>query len=365
MSDRIEERARFAAIRYANCWEDADILCAALRPGPGRRLLAIASGGDNAFALLGFGAEVVAADLSLAQLAMVELKRAAFRSLEHEELLAFLGVRPSPTRRQTFAHLAPQLPGFARVFWEPQMPAVEHGIIHAGKFERYFQLFRTRVLPLIHRRRTIEALLREKPLAERRQFYRRRWCNWRWRLLFRLFFSRPCLGRLGRDPEFFRYVSGSVAERILRRTEYALTTLATHDNPYLAYILTGNFGDALPLYLRPAMHAPIRDGLNRLTLVQAPVEKAAAQFAATGFDGFNLSDIFEYLSPELCRDIYGQLLAVARPGARLAYWNMLVPRQCPTEHAERIVDRHDLAEELFARDQAFFYSAFRVEECRT
>ena len=29
---KIEERVRFDAIRYANCWEDADILMTALEP---------------------------------------------------------------------------------------------------------------------------------------------------------------------------------------------------------------------------------------------------------------------------------------------------------------------------------------------
>jgi len=35
--------------------------------------------------------------------------------------------------------------------------------------------------------------------------------------------SRLMLGRLGRDPEFLRYVEGSVAARLLQRTPYAFT----------------------------------------------------------------------------------------------------------------------------------------------
>ena len=49
---RIEQRARFDIIRYANSWEDADLLVDALRPAPGKRMLSIASAGDNAFALV-------------------------------------------------------------------------------------------------------------------------------------------------------------------------------------------------------------------------------------------------------------------------------------------------------------------------
>ena len=50
--DRIEDRASFDFLRYANCWEDADILCEALGVRPGARVLSIASAGDNTLALL-------------------------------------------------------------------------------------------------------------------------------------------------------------------------------------------------------------------------------------------------------------------------------------------------------------------------
>ncbi len=63
------------------------MLCDALLPAPGKRMLAIASAGDNAFALLAGGAEVVAVDLSAAQLALVELKRAAIRQLDNDTVL--------------------------------------------------------------------------------------------------------------------------------------------------------------------------------------------------------------------------------------------------------------------------------------
>ena len=359
MSDRIEERADFGHIRYASVWEDADILVSALRPEPGRRLLSIASGGDNAFALLAEGAEVVAADLSPAQLAVVELKVAAFRELDYDALLAFLGVHPADDRMATFATLEKQISAGAREFFKANPEAIADGIIHAGKFERYFHLFRGRILPLCHSKRRIASLLEPRDREGRDAFYDRIWDNWRWRLLFHVFFSRFVMGRLGRDPEFFRYVEGSVADRILTRARHALTVLPTHENPYLTYILTGNYAaEALPRYLRPEYHDAIRSGLDRLTLHHGLIQAAPG----APFDGFNLSDIFEYLNPELCRDVYGALLDQSSPGARLAYWNMLVPRQCPEELADRVRLLEDLSDELFAQDLAFFYRAFVVEE---
>ena len=351
---RIETRARFDIIRYANSWEDADVLYDALRPAPGKRMLAIASAGDNAFALLAGGSEVVAADLSAAQLALVELKRAAIRQLDNDEVLWFLGAPasspagPPASRRHLYASL--QLPPNVRAYWNSHREIIEHGVIHAGRFENYFRIFRKWVLPLVHSKRDIEKLLAEKSREERQRFYDEEWNTWRWRAMFRVFFSRFVMGRTGRDPEFFRYVEGSVAERIFKRAEYAMTVLAPHANPYLTFIFTGNYRGALPRYLRQLDN--VRANLDKLTLVQGSIEDAA-----TGaFDGFYLSDIFEYIDPAITRAIGERLLAHANPHARFAYWNLLVPRSGLAS---------PLAEEaraLFARDNAFFYSAFVLEE---
>ena len=361
MPDRIEHRARFDLIRYANVWEDAWILCDALRPEPGRRMLSIASAGDNCFALLAGGAEVVAADLSPAQIALVDLKRAAIRRLDADECAAFLGFRHSETdRRATYEQLERDLGPKSREFWREILDSLTEGVAHEGKFELYFELFRERVLPLIHRRDTVLSLLEPRDRAGRETFYETTWNNLRWRLLFRVFFSRFVMGRLGRDPEFFRYVEGSVAERILARSRYALTVLPTDENPYLEYILTGNFGHALPLYLRPEVYPDVKSNLDRLTLFEGPIEKAAKE--GEGFDGFNLSDIFEYLDEPTSVEIYGRLLERARPGARFAYWNMLVPRRLSASFPDRVRYLEAESKELFARDLAWFYSAFVVEE---
>ena len=140
-----------------------------------------------------------------------------------------------------------------REFWDRRRAAIEHGIGSLGKFERYFALFRNRVLPLVHNRPTVLELLEPRTPEERRRFYEQRWDTWRWRLLFRMFFSRTVMGRLGRDPEFFRYVDIDVAASILDRTRHALSVLDPAENPYVHWILTGTHGDALPCALRPSI----------------------------------------------------------------------------------------------------------------
>ena len=63
----------------------------------------------------------------------------------------------------------------------------EKGVLDLGRFEQYFGSFRTRILPLIHRRKTVDALLALQDLDEQRDFYKKRWNNFRWQGLFRIF----------------------------------------------------------------------------------------------------------------------------------------------------------------------------------
>jgi len=358
----ISRRASFEIIRYANCWEDADILVKGLDPGPGMRCLSIASGGDNSLALLARDPElVVAADFSGAQIACTELKRAAVARLDHDRFLRFLGFRESlDGRLETYRELRAELSAETRGFWDARLEILRAGIIHGGKFERYFQLFRKRVLPLIHKRRDVHDLLLEKDRPAREEFYRHRWNTWRWRLVFRIFFSRFVMGRMGRDPEFFRYVQGNVAARILRRVEHALTALSTHDNPFMTYILTGNFGDALPFYARPENFGAIKQNVERLVLAQGSAGNAASRIGGK-FHACNLSDIFEYMNAQEFRARAEELLRICAPGARLAYWNMLVPRRISEILPDRAGYLGELSGDLFMHDRAFFYQAFHVD----
>ena len=78
--------------------------------------------------------------------------------------------------------------------------------------------------------------------------------------------------------------------------------------------------------------------------------------------GCNLSDIFEYMSPDEYQRQLERLCRALAPGGRLAYWNMLAPRRRPEAMADELRPLAELAARLHRADKAFFYSAFVVEE---
>lgn len=357
----IAHRAAFDRIRYAQVWEDADILVEAIAPKPGDTIVSIASAGDNAFALLAEGCErVIAVDLNPAQLACVRLRIAMYRHLVHREFLELMGSRPSIRRRDLLAKAIAHVPPDDQAFWSARGEAVvRHGLGGVGKFERYFRVFRGYVLPFIHTNETVDALLKAKSPEERLAFYDRYWNIWGWRWMLKGFFSRTVMGRLGRDPAFFDHVEGSPSGQVARLTRKALVEQDPSANPYLHWILKGTHGEALPRALQADRYEAIRSRLDRLETRLCTVETLADEGVKA--DGFNLSDIFEYMSPEAHAAAYGAVLAASNPGARIAYWNMMAPRRAPGGHAARVKTDAESEARLKPLDKAFFYSDFVVE----
>jgi S-adenosylmethionine-diacylglycerol 3-amino-3-carboxypropyl transferase len=363
MKSELTKKADFSGIRYAQCWEDADVLLEALDIQPGHVCLSIASAGDNTLAMLARAPErVIAIDLSPAQLACLELRVAAYRELNHAELLELIGSQSSSRRAALYRRCRGLLSANTRNFWDGRPNEIESGVGGAGKFERYFAIFRERVLPFAHSSKRVERLLCGGDRAAREVFYEREWDTWRWRGLFNLFFSRTLMGRLGRDPEFFRHVEGSVAKRILTRARYALTALDPRDNPYIQWILTGGHRSALPFALRVENFEAIRANLDRLEWRRQSLEGFLGRRGEMVIDRFNLSDMFEYVSREHYRQTLELLRSASRLGARLAYWNMLAERRRPETMADKLRPLTELAARLHAKDKAFFYSAFVIEE---
>jgi S-adenosylmethionine-diacylglycerol 3-amino-3-carboxypropyl transferase len=351
-------------LRYAQCWEDADVLADALAIRPGGTYVAIASAGDNALAMLAAGpARVIALDREPAQLAAFALRVAAYRTLTHAELLGLIGSRPHPDRRALYARCRPLLDDGAREYWDARPGAIADGIGGAGRFERYLTLFRTALLPLIHSDRTVRELLACDD-AGRARFYDERWDTLRWRLAFRTFFSRPVMSMLGRDASFFDQAGGAVSARLLARIARSLRDDDAGANPYLRWILTGSHGDALPLALRPESFDAIRANLDRLDVRRTSLQDFVGGYDGPAIDGWNLSDVFEYVDEPAYAALLARIAAISAPHARLAYWNMLVPRRRPETLATFVQAREDVAAPLRGRDRVPFYGDFVVEEVR-
>jgi len=354
-------------ISYAQSWEDPQVLQSGLRVGPDDDVLSICASGDNSFALAIAGARsVTAIDLSGPQLALARLKLAAAKRFDVGRFRSFLGLGPIGQRVFLYHEVRPGLDAFTRDYWDENEAQIREGLVGCGKFEKYLALFRKRVLPWVHRRSTIDDFLGCETLDAQAEIFNGRWNTLRWRTLFRVFFSRWVMERAGRSSAQFAHVQGSVSDVFLARTAHVMTQIPVGSNPFLQWILSGQYADldhSQP-YLSVEGHQKLVEAADRIHFVHDDLIGHLNACAPETYSAFNLSDVPEYLSDSESEGLLRACVGAARPGARIAYWNLLVPRWRPEGMADLLDRDVALGDALIADDRAFFYGSFQVETVR-
>ena len=167
----------------------------------------------------------------------------------------------------------------------------------------------------------------------------------------------------GRSKEQFAHVEVPIADALLGRARGVLTGLPLGDNGYVQWMLAGRYlrPEAEPAWIRPEGQKALAAAADRIRFVHGRIQDVSRSAGPGAFSAFGLSDVPEYLSVAETADLYEAMLASARPGARIAYWNLFVPRSRPEALAGRIERLTGLATELHARDRAFVYGGFQVE----
>lgn len=342
-------------IKYANCWEDADLLLASVPQNKQGNFLSIASAGDNSLALLTKNpSSLLVVDMNEVQLYLCELKMTAFNQLEYRQMLGFIGVEKAMNRREIYESMKKEMSPAAQRYWDNNLETIEQGIIYAGKFERYFALFRTRILPWIHSKKKVNRLLAVKSIIQQECFYFDEWNSWRWRFLFKLFFSKAVMGRFGRTKEYLNQVDVPVGQFIFGQAERHLMSDAVAGNYFLHFIFTGEFYPELPHYLRPENYAEIRTNLDKITLVHGSAETAFNMHDV--FDFFNLSNIFEYMDWQQFKNFERLIHPKVSEGGAVSYWNLMVDRQFSS-----LDSNHYQTQQFDLVDKGFFYKRFVSE----
>ena len=349
-------------IHYSQCWEDTDLLLNALRVNERDRILSITSGGCNTLALASvFPRSIDAVDVSKAQYHLLELKICMLKSLDHEQVMELMGVFSSDYRIDLYNTVRALLSNDSQIFWDKNKELIKTGIAHSGKFEKYLRYFSRYLLPLAHGKRHIEELLKPKSREEQEYFYQFVWNNLNWRLLFQVFFSEPVMKKAGRSREMFYHANiRNVSAHYLSKTKEAFTKPTVFNNPYLEYILKGNYEDQYPYILQPHNFLRIKEQLHRINNNNCDLLDYLKRAKDNYFTKMNLSDVFEPLTLEKTHHIFEEIVRVCKAGARIIFWNNLVPRNIPDHLSEKFHKESELEAELHASEKVFFYETLNI-----
>lgn len=317
----------FSHIGYSTVWEDERIVDEGLRPAPGDTILSITSGGDLSLKFLAHEpARVISLDFNPRQTHLLELKRAALERLDHDELWEFFGLRGGASRVRLYERLRDALPPEARRFWDGSVNLILREGLACGKQDRYLR-FVARAVAAVVGRRVVSRSFACRTVDEQRRQFDEEWDSWRWRLAAALLFNRTAY-RIAFHRDHFRFARGGVhlADELRAQTSRSLRDIPRQDNFYLHYAFFGTYPDDehCPAWLRRSSRDRLRGRLDRLEIRTDQLERFILSLPDHSIDCFNFSNIFDWMSQEAFVHLMGEVIRVARPGARLAYWTNIV-----------------------------------------
>jgi S-adenosylmethionine-diacylglycerol 3-amino-3-carboxypropyl transferase len=354
------DQVELSQLLFGMSWEDPASDVRALTIRPSDIVVTISSGGCNTLTLLlEDPARIFAIDINGSQSHLLELKRAAIRRLEYQELWAFLGLTPSDARMQTFQNLQNDLSPAARQYWTTNPEAVRLGVAYQGRYESFIQKF-GRVLSIVQGKKRIEGFFQCETLEQQRQYFDKKWNTPQWRLLFQLAFNKRMLAKRGLTADYFKFDDGSssFAESFFRRSKHAMCEIPIGENYFLAQYLRGRYWSegAVPAYLRKENLPIVRDRLDRIEVVTSDAKSWLGRQADSSIDAFSLSNICELMSLDETARLFTEVARSARPGARVCFRNLIVSRGVPASLQNVIELREQTSRELISQDRSFVYS---------
>ena len=354
--------ARSDKLYFAQVREDPLLEIEALEPRANETLLVVSSGGCTALSLVARGAgKVIAVDFNSTQNHLVELKAAAVRSIDTDELIPFLGAGPMSGEARVAAYhsLRWMLSGTATGYWDRHPDMIEQGVLNAGVTERFIRFVAHVVKTLVHSGSRIDRLLACRTLEEQHALYNREWNNRRWRILFKVLLGRRAFDR-AYDPRFFENVRNpSFAEHFRRLVEHALCEIPVSTNYFLHHMLRGDYpASAVPPYLEEGATV----ASENLELVDGSMSEYLSTLQDNSIDGIALSNICEWLNEAQIAELFAQVARVAKPNARLCFRNFVGHTEIPDRFRDVISEDRDAGKAAIARDRSCLQS--RIAICR-
>jgi S-adenosylmethionine-diacylglycerol 3-amino-3-carboxypropyl transferase len=352
---------------FTHNWEDPESDHAALAIRPQDSVLAITSGGCNVLGFLLFDPEIIySVDINPAQSLLLELKVSAIRSLNYDDFIAFAGFREHADRRKLYNTIRPQLSKTAQEYWDSQHQIIKHGFVMNGKYERFIRLA-GKLVTLLQGSRRVKGLFQSITKVQQENYFDVKWNTRRFHYLFSILFNKRILAKRGLVADYFHFDDGSksFAESFYNRSKKAFRDIPVKGNYFLSLYLTGKYRNEkeVPAYLKEENYDIIKSRLHRIKNITADAQSWVDIMPGESIDCFALSNICELMSEKDTYRLFDAVRRTARPGARVIFRNLMIPREVPDALLGDIVKDEPLSQQLYATDRSFVYgkvAAYKV-----
>ncbi|MEO0531734.1 MAG: BtaA family protein [Planctomycetota bacterium] len=381
---------------YNTCWEDPRLDRVALELGPGDRLLVITSAGCNALDYaLDEPERIDTVDVNARQNALLDLKLAAIRHLDHDQFFQLFGRGKSSDWSAIYTDaLRAELPEASRKFWD------KNGKFFLGQGRRpsfYFRgsagSFASGINWYINRftnvRDDIERMLDADTIEEQAEVYFSRVKPAFWGPKIRWVLRRDAtLATLGvpraQRQQLERYYPGGIATFIEHSLDTVCSKLPLKDNYFWRVYLTGEYTpECCPEYLKPDNFARLKGtdgqpGLASRVHTHTTTILDHLKGADGNYSHFVLLDHMDWMAEHM-RDVldlqWQEIIDRADDGARILWRSAAVTCEFVDPIRVRVDGKlrtlgevleynRALADELHQKDRVHTYGGFSIATLR-
>ena len=362
-----KSQVQLSKLIFTHNWEDPAIDEKVLKIKDGDTVFTITSGGCNSLGFLRFNPSAVyCVDINPSQNYLMELKKAAFKELDHETCMAFFGIKESATRKNIFSSLKKNLSPEALFFWQKNEALIDKGIIMNGRYEKFVKIA-GKLLTVLQGNKKVKQFFSLSTLEQQRQFYENRWDNKRWRWVFKIMFNKKRLAKKGLEVDYFQFDdnSTSFSESFYKRASHVMKDIPVQNNYFVALYFLGHYlnVESVPEYLKAENFSIIKQNIDRVHSISADSKYWLQQQPEKMFDGFALSNICELMDDRDTYKLFSEVIRTAKPGAKIIFRNLMIPRDVPAELRDVIKKDEALSRQIQFEDRSFVYgkvAAYKV-----
>src|SRR5437763_10593285 len=229
-------------ILYSTSDEDSYLELRAVHITPHDAVMSVTGSGCRTLSLLACNPRtIISVDYSPGQSYLLELKLAAMRTFSYARLLDFFGVEKCKDRWPLFESLQSQISPKAAAYFHLYRPAIERGVLFAGRHELFYIKF---VAPIMHLcfGRALKKIYSCGSIEEQRKIYKEQIDGGLWRWLIRKGFSDRNLRRVFNDQNYqFEVDVSSPSGYMLERLEHTFMHHMAKDNHWISFMMNGKY----------------------------------------------------------------------------------------------------------------------------
>lgn len=345
----------FKEIIYSSSNEDAESERKALNINANDVILCITGSGARSLDLLvDSPKKIISIDFNETQNFLLELKIAAFKVLNYDDLILFLGIGSSMDRIQIFNRLKPQLSDKAIAFWTQNLHHIKSGPLYCGKWER---ILKALLRFSFFKKHTIQKLINASSIEEQKNLWNTISNNISWKIFLKIISNRFLWIYIIREPGA-KLISKTfdVYKYINSRIDYLVNNFLLKENHYANLLFNGSYLNSciLPHHLRKENFELIKNNIDKIEIITGSLSDYLLTQQHT-ISAFSLSDFSSYAPDELYHSIWENIVYAATDNAKFCERLFLVKKN-PEKRFKEIKRDSALEEQLFLTDEVVIYT---------